>query len=284
MLPPNTELLLRRIPKNNGIYLDALLIREPQSPIAPTIYMEDYYRLYQEGTVMEDICRIICDVYREVQLNHTIDPRFFTDYNQVREHLVYQLVNRRKNENRLPELPHIPYLDLAITFCCLIQMNSGETAGITIKNEHLKLWDIDLDTLKEQAFFNTPRLLPAYIQPISTAIRDLMEKNPQLDRLLPLAPDDMPPLYVMTNENQCGGAASILYPDLLSEFAEDLEQDLYVLPSSIHEVLLLPTDSRCADEELTRLVQSVNSEQLPLSQQLSDHVYYYSRAEKCLLQ
>jgi hypothetical protein len=88
----------------------------------------------------------------------------------------------------------------------------------------------------------------------------------------------------MTNENQCGGAASILYPNLLSEFAEEMDQDLYVLPSSIHEVLLLPTATRCADEELNRLVQAVNSDQLPLSQQLSDHVYYYSRFEKCLLQ
>ena len=89
--------------------------------------------------------------------------------------------------------------------------------------------------------------------------------------------DGMPPLYVLTNETQICGAACMLYPALLEEFAENVGKDLYVLPSSIHEVLLLPTDTRCADESLRALVQSVNSEQLPLSQQLSDTVYYYSR-------
>jgi hypothetical protein len=284
MFPPDTQLLLQKIPKNNGVFLDALLIREPDVNISPTIYLENYFQLYKDGTSLDEICRIICDVYTETRLNHPIDPSFFTDFSQVKGHLIYQLVNLEKNKNRLAQLPHIPYLDLVIVFCCLIQMENGESASILIKNEHLKLWKTNLETIKKQAFFNTPRLLPAYIQPISAAIEDLMEKNEALRQFLPLTREDIPPLYVLTNETQCCGAACVLYPDLLAEFADNVKRDLYVLPSSIHEVLLLPTVQRCADAPLSELVQSINNDQLPLTQQLSDHVYFYSRTEKCLLQ
>jgi hypothetical protein len=284
MFSPDTQLLLKKIPKNNGIILDALLIRQPDVNISPTIYLQDYYQLYQDGTTFDDICRIIYDVYTEVRLNHPIDPSFFTDFEQVKEHLIFQLLNYEKNRTRLPELPHIPYLDLVIVFCCLIQLDNGESATILIKHDHLKLWNTDLETIKKQAFYNTPRLLPAYIQPISAAIEEILEKNESLRQFLPHCAEDIPPLYVLTNETQCSGAACILYPDLLAEFADSVNQDLYILPSSIHEVMLLPATQRSVDKPLSELIQSINSDQLPLTQQLSDHVYFYSRAEKCLLQ
>lgn len=284
MFPDGTQICAQSIPKNNGVFLDAIIIREPGINVSPTIYLEDYYVLYKEGSSLDEICHIICDVFLEVRLNHPIDPRFFTNFEQARKHLIYQLVNYEKNKERLADIPHIHYLDLAIIFCCMLRLENEETATILIRNEHLQLWQTDLETIKKQAFNNTPRLLPAYIQPITDAIRDLMESNEGLKRLLPLLERDLtPPLYVLTNETQMYGAACILYPALLAEFSDSVGKDLYILPSSIHEVLLLPTDTRCADDELCALVRSVNSEQLPLTQQLSDSVYYYSRAVKGLV-
>ena len=284
MFPEGTQLLMQSIPKNNGVLLDALIIREPGINISPTIYLEDYYVLYKEGTALDEICHIICDVFLEVRLNHPIDPRFFTDFEQAKKHMIYQVVNYDKNTARLSDIPHIRYLDLVIIFCCMLRLENGETATILIRNEHLTLWQTDVEAIKKQAFDNTPRLLPAYIQPITDAIRDLMESNEALGRLLPLLDrDDAPPLYVLTNETQLCGAACMLYPSLLAEFSDSVGKDLYILPSSIHEVLLLPTDTRCADEELRALVQNVNREQLPLTQQLSDTVYFYSREAKALV-
>ena len=284
MFPDGTQIEFQSMPKNNGVFLDALIIHEPGINVSPTIYLEDYYALFKEGTTLDEICHIICDVFLEVRLNHPIDPRFFTDFERARKHLVYQLVNYDKNMERLQDLPHIRYLDLVIIFCCMLQLENGQTATILIRNEHLQLWQTDLETVKKQAFGNTPRLLPAYIQPITEAIRDLMEGNEALERLLPLLDQEsLPPLYVLTNETQLCGAACILYPSLLAEFSDSVGMDLYILPSSIHEVLLLPTSSRCADEELCALVRSVNSDQLPLTQQLSDSVYYYSREAKGLV-
>ena len=99
--------------------------------------------------------------------------------------------------------------------------------------------------------------------------------------MLPLE-EGAPSLYVLTNETQTYGASCMLYPNLLAEFADELASDLYILPSSIHEVLLLPTTARDSDDELRHVVQTVNDNQLPLTQQLSDCVYYYSRASHTL--
>lgn len=282
LFPAGTELHVHAIPKNNGVFRDALVIREPKVCISPTIYIDDYYRLYQDGTPIEEICRIICDVFLEVRLNHPIEPSAFTDFSLAKETIIFQLINREKNRERLTELPHIPYLDLAVIFCCVLQLQNGEQATVTIKHEHLQLWHTDFETVRDLAFAHTPRLLPAYIQPISETIRDLMAANPSLERMLPLADADAPKLYVLTNETQVGGAACLLYPTVLSDFADELGQDLYVLPSSIHEVLLFPTDLRDADTDLNRIICQVNEEQLPETQQLSDHVYYYSRTAHAL--
>lgn len=287
-LPPlfsdKTVLSTQTVPKNNGISREALIIREPHANLSPIIYLEDYYQLYQEGTSIDEICAIICDVFLEARLNHPIDTENFTDFEKAEKRLIFQVINYEKNAERLRTIPHIRYLDLAIVFCCLIRMENGKNATALIHSEHLQLWGVDFDTVKKQAFDNTPRLLPAYIQPITDAIHDLVACNPSLDRLLPDSFGQTgSSLFVLTNETQVFGAACMFYPKLLQEFAESLDQDLYILPSSIHEVLLLPVDRRTGDEYLSALVRSVNSEQLPPGQLLSDTIYFYSREKAALI-
>ena len=283
LFPEGTDLFIESMPKNNGVIYEALIIREPGINLSPTIYLEHYYSLFKDDVTMDEICHMICELFMEVRLNHPIDPGFFTDYERAKKQLIFHLVNYEKNRSRLDSIPHIPYLDLAIIFSCIIQLGSGKTASILIKKEHLQLWDVDFEDIKKQAFANTPRLLPAYIQPITDAIRDLIEADPTLKRFVPLIdPGDAPPLYVLTNEEQFHGASCILYPSILEEFAESIGTDFYVLPSSINEVILLPVPSRVADQELCSIVRSVNREQLPAIQQLSDSVYYYSRASQQL--
>ncbi len=284
MFPEHTTVNIQSIPKNNNVSYEALIIREPGTNISPTIYLEDYYSLYLDGTSIDELCEIICDVFLEVRLNHPIDPSFFTDFSQARERIIFQIVAYEKNKTRLQEMPHLRYLDFAIIFCCMLHMENGESATVTIKNEHLDLWGTDLDTIKRQAFENTPRLLPAYIQPVMDLLNDLASSNSNISELLAFQKEDADqlPLYVLTNETQTGGAACILYPQILSDFAKSIGMDLYILPSSIHEVLLLPADRIDQESALNELVQQVNEEQLPITQQLSDHVYFYSRASESI--
>lgn len=279
-----TVISIQSIPKNNGIVREALVIHEPHTNLSPMIYPEDYYRLYTEGTSLDELCSIVYDVFLEARLNHPVDASRFTDYGKAKETLIFQVISYEKNCLRLPDIPHIRYLDLAVVFCCLIRMENGKDSTALIHREHLKLWNVDLETIKKQAFSNTPRLLPALIQPIADALRELVTSNPSLNRLLPDSfGQTASSLYVLTNTSQVCGAACMLYPSLLQKFAEKLGTDLYILPSSIHEVLLLPTAGRNSDERLSALVRTVNSEQIPPAQMLSDSVYFYSREKAALI-
>ena len=90
-------------------------------------------------------------------------------------------------------------------------------------------------------------------------------------------------MYVLSNSSKVFGAASILYPDVLKNFAEKLDRDLYILPSSVHEVILLPKRSETEWETLQEMVKEVNATQLEEVEILSDSVYSYTKKDDCLL-
>ncbi len=89
---------------------------------------------------------------------------------------------------------------------------------------------------------------------------------------------DASPLYVLTNSSGICGACALLYPDQLKNFADMLESDLVILPSSIHEVLLVPYDDHISFDELAHMVSHINRAEVPVEDRLSDQVYLYSRA------
>jgi hypothetical protein len=149
----------------------------------------------------------------------------------------------------------------------MLHADDKNQANILIYNEHLSMWGITEDELYHTARKNTQRLLPS--QMIS------------MRSLIPDAPDDLDvSLYILSNQYRTNGATVILYDGLLSRIAERFQKDLVILPSSIHETLLLPVDSLdSADmERYAQMIQEVNETQLADEEILSDHAYYYSRS------
>lgn len=130
--------------------------------------------------------------------------------------------------------------------------------------------------LYQQAILNTPRLLPPKLLDMNTLLREFASG------ILDTAPSAPSPLYVLTNSQKLYGASSILYSRILENFALTKKSDFYILPSSIHEVLLLPADSQTSPVELNKMVQDVNQTQLSREDILSDHVYYYSLQEQAI--
>ena len=92
-------------------------------------------------------------------------------------------------------------------------------------------------------------------------------------------PSDM---YILTNETKLNGAACILYENVLYDFAQKLGEDLYILPSSVHEVILLPKLSVFEKDELVNMVREVNTEGVAAEEVLSDHVYEYNRTQRLI--
>lgn len=273
---------LQEITKNNDTHLSGITITEQGFNISPTIYLNSYYKQYLAGKSLEDIYSDILSVYQENKPTKNIDVSFFTNYEEVKEKIIFKLINYQKNRELLEAIPHYRYLDLAIVFCCLVEATEQGTATILIHNHHLNYWSITKDELYALAQENTPRLLPSDVRSMTSVIKELFC---QIDAPFPdeLSFSAQYPMYVLSNSHKLHGATCILYENLLSEFANKLQVDFYILPSSIHEVLIVPDDGQTSIAELSDMVKDVNSTQLSADEILSDHVYYFSRKESKLI-
>lgn len=199
------------------------------------------------------------------------------DFEYVREKIVIELINAERNRDELSQSPHRMLCDLAIVYRVILLVDDTHTVRAGVHNTFLDAWGITEAELYELAFENTKARFPVVIKPLSDIVLGLHVKTDCEDFLKFLSPD-MPldqQLFIITNSAYSRGASSILYDGILSGLAEKIGSDLYILPSSIHECILLSVHFG-TPEELTELVTGVNRDQVALNEQLSDSVYHFS--------
>lgn len=266
---------IHSITKNNNLQLDGLTIQESSVNISPTIYLNYYYDEYLSGKSFTSIVDDILHSYQEHLPNQSIDLSFFTDYSKVKYHIIYKLVHYQKNIELLKDVPHYRFLDLAVVFCCFLPNTERGNATILIHNHHLTFWNITADMLYDAARKNTPILLPFTVSDIRDVLKSMCP-GIILDTIG--IPDDFPTIYVLTNTMKFYGASCILYPDVLATFAASKDCDFYIIPSSIHEVLLIPKREHSRSTDLNQIIQDVNLSHVQQDEVLSDHTYLFERS------
>lgn len=276
------EVTTSNVTKNNGLTLTGLIIREKDNPVAPTIYLDKYLNDFNEGADMENIINQIMETYEEHKGGIQYDAESFTDWDKVKDTIIFKLINKERNADFLKEAPHVLLCDMALIFQSLISTNEDEDlATITILNSHKDLWGKSTDDLFDMAKVNTPKLLPAKVQSMNDVMRDMMAKDgiPEelLSEMIPEMPEDKM-MYVISNKDNINGAAAILYKDCepLKELAEKVGTDLYILPSSIHEVIAISA-KEVDPAELKAMIGEVNTEQVRPEERLGDNPYLYKK-------
>lgn len=278
LFPAGTHISIRQFSHNNHILLDGLTILEPGSNVSPTIYLNSYFDKYQNGTSFSALQNQILSYYYEHCSLRNIDTSFFTCYDKIRSRIVYKLIHYERNRELLKEVPHIPYLDLAIVFYCLIQEGPCKNAAIPICNEHLEYWNISKEELYHAARENTPALLPLCCDSLADLVLPALDLLPAPERAAAQETfhSQIVPMYVITNQKRFNGACCILYQNALQQAAEHLKDCLYILPSSVHEVIVIPASAAGDPKELPSLVQEINITEVAPEEVLSDCVYYYN--------
>lgn len=298
----NYRVRIMEVKKNNGLCLHGLSILLQDSPnkVTPTIYLDEYYKRYMRGISLSETVQDIIRTYEAHTVKDDVSMEFFLDYEKVKDRVVYKLINYEMNKDLLKEIPYIPFLDLAVVFYYYMENEVFGAASILIYHTHMKKWEISLKRLTADAEYNTPRVLGYRLADMEDIVRELIRKDlgnrlskknvcrqgeeeiPMdeiIDKMLEcyLEGREENPMYVLTNRSSQNGAACILYPSVLKNFAERIGSDLYILPSSIHEVILIK-DYEIEDvDALRNMVKDVNRTQLAPEEVLSDQVYYYSR-------
>ena len=249
------------------------ILRKGQS-VSPTIYLDSFYEMLCDGAELEYIVKRILEVYVHGLPKGNVDMEFFRDFSKVKDKIVYRLVNREKNRELLERIPHVEFLDLAICFYYSYEHQELGDGMILIHNTHMEMWKTNHCELMRLAESNTPRLMPVYFCGMDNALEGVLDAD-ALEELRDLQRETNKYLYVLSNAKRCQGAAAILYPGILAEASKQLKGSFYILPSSIHEVILLPDDGHSSGKELHEMIAEINQSQLRPEDVLSDYAYRY---------
>lgn len=290
------EVRIQEVQKNNGVILQGLLILSEKQNVSPTIYLKPFWEAYEGGVAFAELVRRMLQIYREDMPEQSIDMSFFKQFECVKDRICYRLVNAEQNKELLEKIPHIAFLDLAI---CFYYAYEGEALGkgtILIYHTHAELWQTDAQELMQLAEENTKRLFPWECSSMETVVRELMERRNQdilkfdgrcegMSATWGIAGEEEAfweniPMQILSNDSRVYGAACILYPGLLSEIAEKEDANLYLLPSSVHEVIIMPDSGREEPLALKSMIYEVNRTQLEPEEVLSDSLYYFERSGK----
>ncbi len=276
---------IRQIIKNNGIKLDGLIIQRNEENISPNIYLNSYFESYQLGTPLSCIMEEIAKQYYTLKENHRIEIDNLFDFPTVQNRIIVRLVNYERNREMLKDCPYKRFLDMAITFRYMAGRDEYGLASSLITNEEFDLWEIGIDDLYQIALFNTMREFPWHMDSLATVILDCIKRNiPQdmhgeMEEELSLLEDTSHGvnMYVLSNDSDLNGASCILYDAVIRNFARVQDSNVLILPSSIHEVMLVPESEETDVDFLQQLLLDANQSAVGLIDLLSDSIYYYRR-------
>lgn len=268
--------------KNNDLCLTGLIIRDESSNLAPAIYLEAYYEMYQNGESLENVCAEIIRVYEANRVTIDFDVASITDFNKVKDRICYKLVNAKYNEQMLEDVAYIKFHDLAIVFYLLVSNDADSMATTNIKTALLDRWNISKAKLFNIAVENTQKMFRGRVCSIEESMMEVFASQPDEEAKyifydLFADAEAMIPMYVCSNSEKFYGAGVMLYNGLLKAFADKIGSDFYILPSSIHEVLFVPVTIGMNVEEIKHIVRDINAEEVEEDEVLSDNIYYYNR-------
>ncbi len=270
------EVIIQKITKQNDIVLTGLSVRKPGQDICPSFYLEPFYRQYMmsDSTFVDltDIANDYCKVdHKSIDFTfETLTPQY------IRENVVMRVVGKDRNQSLLKSAPVREYNNMLITLRVLTEKKNEHVGSILITNNILDtLGDLTVDELFSWAEVNTPRLFPATVMSMEEILSDMLP--PEIREMYSTeVPKNQGGMIVISNDIGVNGATSILYKGVLKNLSSQYsDKRLYILPSSVHEVICMPCNENVSANELREMVTDVNCTQVAEDEVLTDSVYLY---------
>lgn len=277
----DAQVEIRPVDKVNRT-LDGLSIRvnEPGMNISPTIYVnhmyEDYVTTENLNATLE---RAAEGFIKAMEQKERFNVNELTNAECAKDKIVFQLINTEQNKEMLANMPHREFKDLSVIYRMVVKIDGEGIASTPVHNGLADTLGFTEEQLFKLAAENTKRLLPPVVKSMNDVMRDIFMKDGMPPEIADMMLGEMPPeqqMYVISNNKGINGAVSMLYEDGLHELAEKLGSDLYIMPSSIHEVIAVSTDLGNPNE-LAAMVAEINMDQVALDERLSNQVYHYDK-------
>lgn len=260
------SIFIHEVLKTN-LVLDGLSILKQGENVSPSIYLNSFYKDLESGIPLTVVINNILNIYKQCSFPGHLDVSKILDFNNVKNNLFVKLINKHLNEKLLENVPHTYFLDdFAITVHCKLNQIKEGLVSFAITNDYLKAWNLTASSLISIAKENTISLMGLDIENLSDSLQSMHVQVPSL------------PIWVMTNRYMLNGAATVLNDNVLKEFAATCG-NFYIIFSSIHEVLLIPSNDNLNIEMFTNLNQEVNASSLNKEDILGTKAYYYEKGK-----
>ena len=265
----NTEIGFQKVEKMNESY-DAVTVKPIDSIIGVNFNVEKAFDSYEAGTDMDEVVNHTADsVEKAFREAPQIDITAITDYEQMKSKLSMEVVSADRNADLLQNVPHEKMEDMAVVYRLMLgQMDEG-SGTVLVTDQLMERFGITHEQLRQDALENAPEIRPSEIRGMSEVMNELAPgMAPEI------APEDEQ-MFVASVPDKIRGAGVIAYPNFMEDAAEKMGGDFFVIPSSIHEVLLVRDNGEMTSKDLENMVKEVNATQVEPEDQLTDHVYHY---------
>ena len=272
---PSVKVEVQQIEKVMGESYLGVRLDRGSGQAAPVINIEHHYQEMKTGKplnrVMRDISETALGVMQNIPDIHTEQIK---QYGEMKDRIILQVIPVKGNEDRLAGMPHRLIEDMAVV--CRAMIGSEHDHGnmsFLITTPVMQEYGITKDQLFADASANMER--QCSIRPLFNV---LSEMAPDIADVPMAEPDSM--LFVATNTLSMYGAGVIALPDFMRNAEETMKGSFFVLPSSIHEVLLLKDDGMTDYRGLEAMVRDINATQVAPHERLTDNVYHYDAVER----
>ena len=271
---------VNEVKKLNESY-EAMTVTPEGARVGVNVSLERFYEAYDEGRPLGEVVdQAVETVTHGIEQRPDFDIDSLMDYDQMKGKLAMEIVSAEANKEMLENVPHKNMEDMAVVYRFVLNSEEQGRASVLVTNQMLDTMGITAEQLHKDAMEIAPQLNPAEIRGMSEVMVEMMgPEQAEMMGITPVAPEDEQ-LFVATVPDKTHGASVLAYQNFMDQAAERVGGDFYILPSSIHEVLIVPDNGRMQLKELEAMVRDVNATQVAPCDKLTDNVYHYSAQEK----
>ena len=274
----NMELRVESVKKVNRVMDCITLIdHSAEKNISPSIYINNMYDHYVNT---ENLQKVLQDAAESMDKAFLEAPKAgILDMDNARDNIVFQVVNTMQNEDMLRDMPHRDYQDLSIIYRWVVAVDERGIQSTIVRDNLAKQLGMTEADLFKCAVENTRRIFPPVVKSMNDVMKEMMMSDGMPPEIADMVIEEMPAdrtMWIISNDRGVNGAGSMLYEDVLHKLAMQLETDLYLLPSSVHECIAVSVDMG-DPYELAEMVNEINMSQVALEERLSNQVYHYDK-------
>ena len=276
------EIENRLVDKVNETY-DAFTVKHTGSDVGVNISINDAYDAYvRQDVSIEELTASAVARTAEALQNAPVISNSINDiqnYDAMKNKLVMEVVSAEANAELLETIPHKDIEDMAVIYRFDVKDIVGDGASIVVTNKMLDNYGVTPEKLHEDAVKNAPEIRPIVIQGVAEVLAKQMGVE-DLELLGLNIPPEQEQIFVASVPDNVHGAGVLAYEDFMDKAAEKVGGDFYILPSSIHEVLIVPDNGMMDLAALENMVREVNATTVDPSEKLTDNVYHYDSKDK----